>query len=78
MSHSIFGAIFFTLQHFSGKHGILDGILQNVFETFENGSKLFHMVPNRRYMKGKIFGNLITLRNPLTISCPSRPEILQA
>ena len=78
MSRSVFIAIFFTLQNFPGKHGILDGILRNLFETLENGSKLFHMIPNRRYMKGKIFGNLITLRNTLTIGCPHWLEILQA
>ena len=66
MSHSVFGAIFFMLQHFSGKHGILDAIPRNLFEAFKNDSKLFHTVPNCQYMKGKIFGNLITLGNPCT------------
>ena len=30
----------FHVMTFSGKHGILGGILQNLFKTFENGFKL--------------------------------------
>ena len=36
----------FAVTTFSGKLCILDGIPQNLFKTFENGSKLVHMVQN--------------------------------
>ena len=51
----------FHITIFSGKHGNLDEFPQNLFKTFENGSKLFHMVPNSRQMKWKILRNLIEL-----------------
>ena len=40
---------------------ILDGIPWNSFKTFENGSKLFHLVQNCLGMICKIFGNVINL-----------------
>ena len=51
----------FHVTAFSEKHRILDGIPRNSSKTFENGSKLFHMVPNCQQMKWKFFGKLIKL-----------------